>query len=298
VTAVALGLLVAAVYGAGDFFGGLASRRRSAALVVLWSQGAGFVALLVLVPLLGGSPSARDLGLGVAAGLVGLSGVLLLYRGLALGRMAVVAPVTAVGAAFVPFVAGVGGGEGLPVTRLAGAVLALGGVVLVSRGHGGVENDHGGAAEGRPASRSGGPPGPPGSPLVELGLALGAGAAFGIVFVLLARVGEDAGLWPVLVQRAASVPTLLAVATLARLPRRATRFDLRLIVPAGLCDAGANALFVLAARAGALSVVGVVSSLYPAATVLLAALVLKERISGAQGLGLLLAGTGVVLLAL
>ena len=286
-TAVALGLLVAAVYGAGDFFGGLASRRRSATLVVLWSQGAGLVALLVLVPILGGSPSTRDLGLGVAAGLVGLSGVLLLYRGLALGRMAVVAPVTAVGAAFVPFVAGVGGGEGLPATRLAGAVLALGGVVLVSRGHGEVGDDHGGAAEGRH-----------GSPLVELGLALGAGAAFGIVFVLLARVGEDAGLWPVLVQRAASVPTLLAVATLARLPRRATRSDLRLIVPAGLCDAGANALFVLAARAGALSVVGVVSSLYPAATVLLAGLVLKERISGAQALGLLLAGAGVVLLAL
>ena len=285
-TAVALGLLVAAVYGAGDFFGGLASRRRSATLVVLWSQGAGFAALLLLVPILGGSPSARDLGLGVAAGLVGLSGVLLLYRGLALGRMAVVAPVTAVGAAFVPFVAGVGGGEGLPVTRLAGAVLALGGVVLVSRGHGAVDDDHGGSAAGQA-----------GSPLVEIGLALGAGAAFGIVFVLLAGVGEDAGLWPVLVQRAASVPTLLAVASLAHVPRRATRSDLRLIVPAGLCDAGANALFVIAARTGALSVVGVVSSLYPAATVLLAALVLKERVSGAQALGLLLAGAGVVLLA-
>jgi drug/metabolite transporter (DMT)-like permease len=280
VLAVALGLLVAATYGAGDFFGGLASRRRSATLVVLWSQGAGLVALLLLVPLLGGSPTGRDLGLGVAAGLVGLVGVVLLYRGLALGRMAVVAPVTAVGAAFVPFVAGVLGGEGLPLTRLAGAVLALAGVALISRGHG-----HDDEVTHR-------------SPLLELALAVGAGVAFGIVFVLLAEVGDDAGLWPVLTQRAASVPTLLLITTVARLPRRATSADLRLIVPAGLCDAGANALFVLAARAGDLSVVGVVSSLYPAATVLLAAVVLKERVTGSQGLGLVLAGAGVVLLAL
>jgi drug/metabolite transporter (DMT)-like permease len=280
VLAVGLGLLVAVVYGAGDFFGGLASRRRTATLVVLWSQGSGLAALLVLVPLLGGSPTGRDLGLGVAAGLVGLVGVVLLYRGLALGRMAVVAPITAVGAAFVPFVAGVVGGEGLPFTRLTGATLALAGVALVSQGHG---HDDDVRHE---------------SALLELALAVGAGVAFGIVFVLLAEVGDDAGLWPVLTQRAASVPTLLVVCTAARLPRRATRADLRLIVPAGVCDAGANVLFVLAARAGALSVVGVVSSLYPAATVLLAAAVLKERVNASQGLGLLLAGAGVVLLAL
>lgn len=278
--AVGLGLLVATTYGAGDFFGGLASRRRSATLVVLWSQGAGLAALLVLVPLLGGSPGPADLGLGVAAGLIGLCGVLLLYRGLAVGRMAVVAPVTAVGAAFVPFVAGVAGGEELPASRLAGAVLALAGVALVSRGH---------ADPGEQAKES---------PLVELALALGAGIAFGVVFVLLARVGGDAGLWPVLTQRAASVPTLLVASSVAGVPRRATRTDLRLIVPAGLCDAGANALFVAASRAGALSVVGVVSSLYPAATVLLASVVLKERVTRSQGVGLVLAGTGVVLLAL
>lgn len=281
--AVGLGLLVAAAYGAGDFFGGLASRRRSATLVVLWSQGAGLVGLLLLVPFVGGSPGARDLGLGAAAGLIGLCGVLLLYRGLAVGRMSVVAPVTAVGAAFVPFVAGVAGGEGLPATRLAGAALALGGVVLVSRGPG-LAHEQPGAAGRR-------------SPLVELGLAAGAGAAFGAVFVLLGGLADDAGLWPVVVQRSASVPTLLAIGLVAHMPLRATRVDLRLIVPAGLCDAAANALFVAAARAGALSVVGVVSSLYPAVTVLLAGLVLKERISAPQGIGLLLAGAGVVLLA-
>lgn len=282
--AVALGLLVAATYGAGDFFGGLASRRRSATVVVLWSQAAGLVGLALLVPLLGGSPSTRDLGLGVLAGLVGLCGVLLLYRGLGAGRMSVVAPVTAVGAAFVPFAAGVAGGEGLPVTKLAGAFSALVGVALVSRPS--AEQ----AAAPQPPARAG--------PALELALGVGAGIAFGVVFVLLAEVSDDAGLWPVLVQRCASVPAVVAVTAVLRRPRSVGRADLRLIVPAGLCDAGANALFVVAARAGALSVVGVVSSLYPAATVLLAAAVVKERISPVQGLGLALAGLGVVLLAL
>ncbi len=289
--------MVAVVYGAGDFFGGLASRRRSVGLVVLWSQGTGLVALLAVMPLVGGSPSAGDVGIGAAAGLVGLGGVLLLYRGLALGRMSVVAPVTAVGAALFPFVVGVAGGEGLPALRLAGAALALAGVALVSRGHHGGANPPSGSSE-RETQSPGGGSGRKGSPVVELALAVGAGTAFGMVFVLLARVGDDAGLWPVLAQRAVSVPTMLFVLVVAGLPRSVARAELRLIVPAGLCDAAANALFVLAARAGALSVVGVVSSLYPAGTVLLASVVLKERVIRTQGVGLALAGAGVVLLAL
>ena len=282
--AVALGLLVAATYGAGDFFGGLASRRRPAIVVVLWSQAAGLAALVLLVPLLGGRPTRGDVGLGVLAGLVGLTGVVLLFRGLGAGRMAVVAPVTAVGAAFVPFVAGVAGGDGLPATRLVGATLALAGVALVSRP----------AEEHLPVE----PARPRAGPALELGLGLGAGIAFGVVFVLLAGISDDAGLWPVLVQRCASVPAALAATLALGRSRAVPRTDLRLIVPAGICDAGANALFVAAARSGALSVVGVVSSLYPAATVLLAAVVLEERIRRQQGLGLVLAGAGVVLLAL
>ena len=279
--AVGLGLLVAAVYGVGDFFGGLASRRRAATVVVLWSQSVGLVALALLVPLVGGSPSTRDLGLGVGAGLVGLCGVLLLYRGLGAGRMAVVAPLTAVGAALVPFVVGVAGGDGLPALRLAGVAAALIGVALVSR-----------------------PPpqadavAPRTSVATEVALGLGAGLAFGLVFVLLAAVGDEAGLWPVLVQRTASVPAALLLTSALHLARRVDRADLGVIVPAGLCDAGANALFVLASRAGALSVVGVISSLYPASTVLLAAVVLKERITRPQAAGLALAAAGVVLLAL
>jgi len=279
-----LGLLVAVVYGAGDFLGGLASRRLPVSLVVLWSQGTGLLGLMLVVPLVGGSPSGLDIGLGAVAGVAGLCGVLLLYRGLSVGRMSVVAPVTAVAAAFVTFVVGVLGGEGLPPTRLAGAVLALGGVALVSR-------DPSAPFEGSQSQ------GRFGAPRAELGLALGAGLAFGGVFVLLSNVGDDAGLWPILTQRVAAVSMVLASALVARMPRRVTPGDLRIIVPTGLCDAGANVLFILASRAGDLSVVGVLSSLYPAATVLLAALVLKERLNRAQDLGLLLAAAGVVLLA-
>ena len=278
---VGLGLLVATVYGAADFFGGLASRRRAATVVVLWSQSVGLVALALLVPLVGGSPSARDLGLGAGAGLVGLCGVLLLYRGLGAGRMAVVAPLTAVGAALVPLVVGVAGGDGLPALRLAGVAAALIGVALVSR----------------PPPQADAVP-PRTAVATEVALGLGAGLAFGLVFVLLAAVGDDAGLWPVLVQRTASVPAALLLTSALHLSRRVGRADLRVIIPTGLCDAAANALFVLAARAGALSVVGVISSLYPASTVLLAAVVLKERITRPQAAGLALAGAGVVLLAL
>jgi len=279
--AVGLGLLVATVYGAADFLGGLASRRRAATVVVLWSQIVGLVALTLLVPLVGGSPSAGDLGLGAGAGLVGLCGVLLLYRGLGAGRMAVVAPLTAVGAALVPFLVGVAGGDGLPALRLAGVAAALIGVALVSRPP--PEADAGVART---------------SVATEVALGLSAGLAFGLVFVLLASLSEDAGLGPVLVQRTVSVPAALLLTTALHLSRRVGRADLRLIVPTGLCDAAANALFVLASRAGALSVVGVISSLYPASTVLLAALVLKERITRSQAAGLALAGGGVVLLAL
>jgi len=279
--AVGLGLLVATVYGAADFLGGLASRRRAATVVVLWSQSVGLVVLALLVPLVGGSPSARDLGLGATAGLVGLCGVLLLYRGLGAGRMAVVAPLTAVGAALVPFLVGVAGGDGLPALRLAGVAAALIGVALVSRPPPDAE-----AAAPRT------------SVAAEVALGLGAGLAFGLVFVLLAAVGDDAGLWPVLVQRILSVPAALLLTTALHLSRRVGRADLGVIVPAGLCDAAANALFVLAARTGALSVVGVISSLYPASTILLAAVVLKERIARPQAAGLALAAAGVVLLAL
>lgn len=291
--AVGLGLLVAATYGSGDFFGGLAARRLPPTAVVLWSQLAGLLGLVVLVPFVGGAPTRADLATGAIAGPCGLVGVVLLYRGLAVGRMAVVAPTTAVGAALVPFVAGLVDGDRMTLLRVVGAVAALAGVVLVS------VPAHDVSPSSSTAAHDLGIEGKADRVLAEAALAIAAGLSFGVVFVLLARASGEAGVWPVVAQRCTSVA--VGGSVLALVARRELRPPLahaRILVLAGLCDAGANGLFLVAAASGDLSVVGVVSSLYPAATVLLAALVLHERIASLQALGLAAAGAGVVLLAL
>ena len=281
--AVFLGLLVALSYGAGDFLGGLSSRRLDAPGVVQVSQFVGLLALAVAVAAL---PDQRFLGddavRGAVAGTVGLVGVVLLYRGLAIGVMSVVAPITAVGAAVLPFGWGLLQGERPGVPSLVGVALALVAVALVSGG--GRTDDDPDVAD---------------VPLVEIGLAVVAGAAFGVVFILLADTDADSGLWPVLLARVASVSVvtigLLAVRHRApRLPPAAVRLH---VAGAGILDASANALFLLAAREGLLSLVAVVSSLYPAVTVVLARLLLAERVSRGQQLGLVAALTGVVLIA-
>jgi drug/metabolite transporter (DMT)-like permease len=135
-------------------------------------------------------------------------------------------------------------------------------------------------------------------PTSYLPLALIAGVAFGLVFVLLSLTDDDAGFWPLAAGRMVSIP-LLTVGTLAtgRSLIRGARDATRTIVAAGVLDMAANALFLLASRQGLLALVGVLSSLYPASTVLLARVVLKERLLGVQVAGLVLAGTGVVLIA-
>lgn len=280
--AVFLGLLVALSYGAGDFLGGLASRRLDAAGVVQGSQTVGLLGLAVAVALL---PDQRFLGddamRGAVAGAVGVVGVVLLYRGLAVGVMSVVAPITAVGAAVLPFGWGLVQGERPGALSLAGVALALVAVALVSGG-------------GRRAD-----PGVTDVPVEEIVLAVVAGAAFGVVFILLADTSAASGLWPVLMARVASVT--LVTATLLVVRRRAPRrppSEVRLqVAGAGILDAGANAFFLLAAREGLLSLVAVVSSLYPAVTVVLARVLLAERVSRAQQAGLVAALAGVVLIA-
>ena len=277
--AVFLGLLVALTYGAGDFLGGLSSRRLDAVTVVQSSQLVGLAGLTVavlLVPdqvLLG-----ADLVRGAAAGTAGLLGLVLLYRGLAAGAMSIVAPVSAVGAAVLPLAWGLGQGERPSALALVGVALALVAVALVSS----PGNDEAVAA-GR--SR-------------EITLALLAGAAFGVLFILLGDTSDDSGLWPVFSARVTSATlvtlVLLGMGRPPRVPPVGTR---ALVAGAGLLDVAANALFVYAARAGLLSLVAVLSSLYPAATVVLARVVLHERTDRRQQAGLVAALAGVVLIA-
>jgi drug/metabolite transporter (DMT)-like permease len=275
--AVLLALASAAVYGAADFLGGLASRRAPVLAVVALSQLAGLLALLALLPWLGGDAGTADLVWGAAAGLAGAAGLVVFFRTLARGVMSVVAPVTAVTAAAVPVVVGLVGGERVGTWGALGIALALVAVLLVS-----AEEGLGRLGRARTAG---------------VLPALVAGSAFGLFFVLLDGTSEDAGLTPLVPARVASIVLVLVVAGVGRQPLRTDRRALPLIALSGVGDMTANALFLLATQEGGrLAVVGVLASLYPVSTVLLAQLVLRERLVRAQIGGLVVAAAAVALI--
>jgi drug/metabolite transporter (DMT)-like permease len=277
--AVLLALLGAVVYGAADFAGGLASRRAPALGVVLLGQLAGVAVLAVLLVVAPGRPDPVSILWGAAAGLCGALSLLVFYRSLAVGPMSVVAPLTAVMSAIVPFVAGVVLGERPSGGALLGVVLAVAAIVLVSAEHG--------RLPGRAQLVSRAVVGP-----------LLAGTGFGLLFVLLSRAAPESGSWPLVGARAASLTLLALVGVLGRrslVPRGAPA---GLVIASGAGDMAANLLFLLASRIGLLSIVGVLLALYPAATVLLALLVLRERLHLLQVAGLALAAAGIALIAL
>ena len=267
-----LALAAALFYGAADFVGGVSSRRTHSLRVLLISAPAG---LLLLVVLSIGSPlpPASTLLYGLGSGVGAAAGLLLLYRALSVGRMNVVAPVSAAVAAAVPVLTGLALGERPAVAALAGVALALAAVVVVSRSPGGL-----------------------GGPLTAgLALAVGAGCGFGMFFTLLYPV-RHAGLWPLVVVRLSTCVIVLSAAAVSRqlaLPPRRT-------VPwaafAGLLEAVAHLCYLTAVRSGMLAVVAVLSSLYPVSTVLLARIILRERLAGVQLAGLGLAVLGIALI--
>jgi drug/metabolite transporter (DMT)-like permease len=262
----------------------MATRRTPAVAVVVLSQLAGLVVLVVALPLVGTPPPpAADFGLGALAGVAGGAGVTLLYRALAIGRMTVVAPITAVGAACLPVVIGLALGERPGAVALLGVVLALVAVVAVSA---------------QPRQEPGPVPGRVGvgrTPgLVEAVLA---GLAMGVFYAALSGASPDAGLWPLLTGRAASVLVVGVLALLTRTSLRSRPDRLPRIALAGVLDMAANVLYVLAAQIGLLSLVGVLVSLYPASTVLLARVTLGERLARTQVGGVVLAVGGAALIA-
>ncbi len=271
---VVLALGSALAYGLSDFVGGLLSRRISPWVVAIVGQFASAVCLLVLVLFLGGDPEPADWAWASLAGIGSGAGAGFLYRGFALGRMGVVAPVSAVGAALLPVLVGVLTGERPALLTWFGVVCAFPAIWLVSR-------------PDEPAARPGGD-----------GLLDGvlAGLGFGLLFAALDPVREEAGFGPlVLTQSVAVVATaVLAVALSAPwVPGRSS-------LPAlwvGLLSAAATVCFLLATQTGLLTVAAVLTSLYPALTVLLAALILKEGIGRVQAVGLTLAAAAVALVA-
>ncbi|HYY79139.1 MAG TPA: DMT family transporter [Actinomycetes bacterium] len=286
---VPLGLGSGLCWGTADFFGGVQSRRLPALTVAVWSQLAGAVVLAVALAAQGVAPAPRAVALGLAAGLGGGTALLLFYRGLAEGAMSIVAPVSACGAV-VPVAAAFLQGRAPSALALAGIAAAIAGVLLVSR-----------------TSHPGQHPG--GRPALVLAMALASGLGFGLYYVLVDAGTEVPGatpLWVVAGGRGASLLLLLGVAAARRRPDRRgqdwrrARWPGRWLAPValvGVADTTANLLFAYAAIHGNLGVVGVLGSLYPVATVLLARFVLCERLSGGQNAGVVLALVGVALLA-
>ncbi len=284
-------LSAAVAYGVGDFLGGVAARRESPSAVVLWSHIVGLGMLVAVAPLIGGEPTPRAFAAGAAAGILGGAGVALFYKGLAVGSMSVVAPIAALLSAAVPVVAGLASGERPSAAAGLGIALALGAVVLISR-----EAAPDGTGTATPAA-SAAPAAHRRRQIEALGLAVAAGLAFGLFFVAISHAGDDTGVWPLVGARVASV-SLFALLGAAKVTSAAPPRDAAAAaVGCGLLDAGANVLYVLALGHGLLSVVAVLTALYPAGTVLLARYVLGEHLTPVQRTGLGLAAVAAVLIA-
>jgi drug/metabolite transporter (DMT)-like permease len=267
-------------WGLSDFLGGFQSRRHHVIAVMLLSQG---IALAILVAaVLAGAPTEHDAAAtawAAGVGLLGLLGLLAFYRALAIGTMSIVAPISATGVA-IPVLVGLASGERPGALQIVGIALACAGVVLAAReppAAGGEERRTGRAA---------------------VGLALLAAIGFGSFFAGIDRAEETADVaWVLLAARTADVAILVLAALALRPPLPSAPAALAAIAAIGFFDLLANLLFVLAAGRGLLSVVGVLGSLYPAVTVLLARFVLYERLSPAQNAGVLITLAGVVALA-
>jgi drug/metabolite transporter (DMT)-like permease len=271
-----LGLGSGLCWGAADFLGGLQSRRIPALMAALWSQIAGALALALVVLLSGQTTTPEAVAWGAAAGVFGGLGLLCFYRGLAIGPMSVVAPVAACGAG-VPVVVAFALGDVPGVIAMVGIAAALAGIVLVSLPSRGETAD----------------------PRAALTVALGAAVSFGLFFVFLDR-GASAGgppLWVVAGARVGSLALLGLVVLVGRQPVTWPGRRIGALALVGLVDTTANVLFTYAAASGNLGVVSVLGSLYPVATVLLARIVLAERLNRPQAAGVAVALTGVALMA-
>ena len=251
---IGFGLAAASSWGAGDFCGGLASKRTHVYGVVILSQLVGLGLLILLALLLAEPvPAHTDILWAGLAGLAGTVGLVALYRGLATGPMGVVAPVAAVTSVILPLIFGAFL-EGIPAwSQLLGFGLALCAVWLITR------------------------PGPGGGSRFQaraLALPLLAGLGFGVFFILIDHVSASAVLWPLAAARAASVLVLLVVVLLTRQRAKPAESQIPLILMSGMFYTGGNALYALAARAGRLVLAAVISSLYPAVTVVVSRVIL------------------------
>jgi drug/metabolite transporter (DMT)-like permease len=276
---IVLALAAALLYGGSDFGGGLASRRLGSLRVsVVGSAAATMLAWATLILVGGPGPSLRAVAWGLAAGLAGGAGTLVLYRGLARGQMSVVGPLSAVGAAIVPVAAGIALGERPSLLSVAGVLVALPAIVLVAAS-GSVRGKLGAAPKG----------------LLD---GLVAGMAFGILFIGLAQAGRNAGLWPVASEQTGALLITLAIAVKTRAPLRIPLRAVGLPVLVGASGMAATLAYFYATHFSMLAIAAVLVSLYPGVTVLLARTLLHERFTPAQRAGLGLCALAIAAIAL
>jgi drug/metabolite transporter (DMT)-like permease len=270
------GLFAAASWGAGDFGGGFASKKTSVYMVILISQFVGFLLMLFFSLIMVSSlPSARSLIIGGAAGLSGAFGLLALYQGLASENMGVVAPVTAVIASILPVAVSIYS-EGLPSSlQMLGFLLAVIGIWFLTQGNNRVPIQ-----------------------LRTLGLPFTAGIGFGLFFILVDQVSKESILWPLIAARVTSVVLFGLIVKSRRIFVIPPKKRLLYISLAGFFDSGGNVFFALATRFGRLDIASVLSSLYPAVTVLLAWFFLKERLVCHQWLGISLVMIALILISI
>ena len=281
--AIVLALISAGAYGLSDFLGGIFARRVAAWPIAVVGQSSSAVCAGILAVILGGTVGANDWAWGAVAGIGGGIGAAFLYRGLASGRMSVVAPISALGSAIVPVAVGLVTGDRPTPLAWLGIVFAFPAIYLISRVERRAAADD--DSSGREATDRG---------IIDGVLA---GLGFGSMFAMLGQVGSDAGLYPLALMQVTSVLSVIAVATALRqawVPRERLAWRALMMGPLGATATGA---FLYATHSGMLTIVSVVAALYPALTVLLATIILREHIHRAQAIGLVLAAAAVSLVA-
>jgi drug/metabolite transporter (DMT)-like permease len=324
--AVLLALGAAAGYGGSDFAAGLAARRAGVVRVTVLAEVTSAALLICVIPFISSqAPSLTSVLWGIAAGVSGVTGAMALYLGFRHAAFSVASSVSAVATAAFSVLAGLALGEQPGALSMAGIALALPAIVAVSSPARKQATDAaapgwppGGSRGVAPPGRQGqgpvtkerglGPPGgsrgvaPPGRQstgrhAVGVGFGLAAGAGFGLFFIGLNEAGSGTDLWPIVVSQAAAMVTVICVATVTRdlrLPQAGAR---RLSVLTGVIGAAGTASFFLSTHHGLLAVTAVITSLYPAETILLARLLTGERLTAVRIIGLCLAGASVGLIA-
>jgi drug/metabolite transporter (DMT)-like permease len=308
--AIVLATLSALLFGSSDFVGGYATRKNGALVVVLLSQATGLIAAVLAAAAFGDSfAGPRDLLFGALAGVGAVVGLVLLYHGLATTVVGVVSPVAAVVGALFPVVFGLAAGERPALTAWIGMAVAIPAIALLvwerparrarpPEGRPPVERPYRPAPEGsgdEAPGRAGRPALPRSVTAALIGIAAGIG--FGLSVIAISRVSADTTLWPIAAARVAGIAGLVPILLVRRRPVRVARGSWIYIVLAGILDMTGTIAFLQASRGTLLAIAAVITSLYPAPTVILGAVVLKEHITATRGVGLVLAVAGIALIS-